>query len=214
MEGRGGAFLDGPGGINNAAVSNGTVPFPRDTVPEKGFDHTTSTAHTLPENTPRGTLPLTATASRLLSGAALQGPHKSLVVGIPPQPILGSTQSLPQPPSPQHRKIKSVFREEENRAQALSLHLPTTRQESPQREPQFYNEVSGPPANLSFTREGPLAKAANTLPVPPTRPPSSAPFATESSSAALAKTYEATEKALTTLITEKNSLREEGARYV
>ena len=207
-----GTYLDGPVGTSNAAVSNGPISFPRETVPEKGIAHTTSTAHTLPENPPRGNLPVTA--PRLLSGAALQGPHKSLVVGVPHQPIPGSTQSLPLPPSPQHRKIKSVFREEENRAQALSLHLPTTtRQEPLQREPPSYNEISGPPAN-SFTREGLVAKAAIPLPVPPVRPPSSAPFATESSSAALAKTYEAAEKALTTLITEKNSLREEGARYV
>ena len=46
------------------------------------------------------------------------------------------------------------------------------------------------------------------------KPSQPAPFATESSSAALVIAYEATEKVLTTLISEKTSLREEGARCV
>jgi len=131
-----------------------------------------------------------------------------------------------QPPSPQHRKTKPLPWDAEVPLQPQPPHQQHSQQQHSQQQQQQQQQqpqpladfarVSGPPA--TFT----IAPGPAPLPAPPSKQqqqqqqqtPSAAPFATEASSAALAQVYEAAEKKLTGLISEKTSLREEGARSV
>jgi len=142
--------------------------------------------------------------AKMLAGAPISGPSKSLLPA-------NSPTLAPQPPSPQPqpRRVKPVFREEEGRPPLLKHYQAPSvvAQPQPQSLAEFVR-IPGPPAPII------TQSSSAPLPAPPAKTQSAAPFATESSSAALAKTYEAAEKALTVLICEKTSLREEGARYV
>ena len=121
-------------------------------------------------------------------------PESAVVAPAPaaaPAPVLASAPTpapavavVPPPASPKVNRTRVLSMEEKNAPSSGS----------------FLSDFSG--------------RIPTPAPAAASKPSQPAPFATESSSAALVLAYEATEKVLTTLISEKTSLREEGARCV